>query len=82
MCPVRQEGCLRHLGLGFGGLELGEWRVGTNMLRWFSWIPQGLGLCKACGASEAKGAGIPGRFPGQLEVVMVASFIKTGDNGG
>lgn len=41
-----------------------------------------MGLCKESGASEAKGAGILGRFPGQLEVVMVASFIKTGDNRG
>lgn len=62
-------------------MESGEWvlicRDGSD------WTPQGLGLCKECGASEAKGARILGTFRGQLEVVVVAaSFIKTGDNGG
>ena len=56
MCPVRQEGRLRHLGLGFGGLELGEWRVGTNMQKYpvQTGLPRDWAFVRSAGPARRK----------------------------
>lgn len=47
------------------------------------WTSRDWAFVREVGPARRKGAGILGTAPEQLEVVVVAaSFIKTGDNGG